>query len=90
MLDNLQGFGRTARVDDRRLNTGSSCIGCHIDGMNRANNNLRDCLDEGGARLVDHVFPLAPVRQWVLSLPPRLRYVLAWDHALCRSGSPDI
>jgi hypothetical protein len=33
MLDNLQGFGRTARVDDRRLNTGSSCIGCHIDGM---------------------------------------------------------
>ena len=23
-----------------------------------------------------------PVRQWVLSLPHRLRYVLAWDHAL--------
>ncbi|MDA2954030.1 MAG: hypothetical protein O2976_05400 [Actinomycetota bacterium] len=25
-----------------------------------------------------------PVRQWVLSLPYRLRYRLAWDHALCR------
>jgi len=28
-----------------------------------------------------------PVRQWVLSLPHRLRYVLAWDHALCRAVS---
>ena len=26
-------------------------MGCHIDGMNRANNNLRDWLDEGGSRL---------------------------------------
>jgi len=25
------------------------------------------------------------VRQWVLSLPYRLRYRLAWDHALCRA-----
>jgi hypothetical protein len=24
-----------------------------------------------------------PVRQWVLTLPHRLRYVVAWDHALC-------
>lgn len=30
---------------DRRLNTGSSCIGCHADGMNRGNNDLRDWLD---------------------------------------------
>jgi hypothetical protein len=51
MLDNLQGFGRTGGVSDHRLNTASSCIGCHIDGMNRANNDLRDWLDEGGARL---------------------------------------
>jgi hypothetical protein len=51
MLDNLQGFGRTAGIDDHRLNTASSCIGCHIDGMNRSNNNLRDWLDEGGTRL---------------------------------------
>jgi hypothetical protein len=37
------------------------------------------------AHLVDHVFPRVPVRQWVLSLPPRLRYLLAFDHALCRA-----
>ncbi|WP_437573424.1 hypothetical protein [Sorangium sp. So ce887] len=41
------GFAST----DRRLNTGSSCIGCHADGMNRGDNDLRDWLDEGGARL---------------------------------------
>ena len=35
--------------------------------------------------LVDHVFPDVPVRQWVLSLPYRLRYRLAWDHDLCRA-----
>ena len=28
---------------------------------------------------VDHVIPLVPVRQWVLSLPKRLRYFLAHD-----------
>ncbi len=27
---------------------------------------------ERAAHLVDHVFPRVPVRQWVLSLPPRL------------------
>ncbi len=36
------------------------------------------------AHLVDHVLPAVAIRQWVLSLPFRLRYVLAWDHALCR------
>ena len=50
---------------------------------------------ERAAHLVDDVFPVVPVRQpgvpaarflrggveWVLSLPHRLRYVLAWDHA---------
>lgn len=40
---------------------------------------------ERAAHLVDHVFPQVAVRQWVLSLPPRLRYALAWDHALCRA-----
>jgi hypothetical protein len=25
------------------------------------------------------------VRQWVLTLPHRIRYLLAWDHALCRA-----
>lgn len=50
-LDNHVGFGREIGVDDRRLNTGSSCIGCHTDGMNRVNNNLRDWLDEGGSSM---------------------------------------
>ena len=40
---------------------------------------------ERAAHLVDRVFPRVPVRQWVLSLPYRLRYRLAWDHALCRA-----
>ena len=40
---------------------------------------------ERSAHLVDHVFPDVPVRQWVLSLPHRLRYLLAWDHELCRA-----
>ena len=40
---------------------------------------------ERAAHLVDRVFPQVPVRQWVLSLPHRLRYRLAWDHALCRA-----
>ena len=39
---------------------------------------------ERAAHLVDHVLPAVPVRQWVLSLPFRLRYVLAWNHPLCR------
>jgi len=40
---------------------------------------------ERSAHLIDHVFPDVPVRQWVLSLPHRLRYLLAWDHKLCRA-----
>ena len=40
---------------------------------------------ERAAHLVDHVFPAVPVRQWVLTFPPRLRYRLAWDHDLCRA-----
>ena len=40
---------------------------------------------ERAAHLVDHVFPAVPVRQWVLTFPPRLRYRLAWDHELCRA-----
>jgi hypothetical protein len=34
------------------------------------------------AHLVDRVFPSAPVRQWVLSLPFALRYRLAYDASL--------
>jgi hypothetical protein len=40
---------------------------------------------ERAAHLIDHVLPDVPVRQWVLSLPYRLRYLLAWNHDLCRA-----
>jgi hypothetical protein len=42
-------------------------------------------MTERAARLVDEVLPRVPLRQWVLSLPYRLRYLLAWDHALARA-----
>lgn len=41
------------------------------------------------AHLVDRVLPEAPVRQWVLSLPFRLRYRMAYDASLT-SGVLDI
>jgi len=40
---------------------------------------------EHTAHMVDHVFPPVAVRQWVLSLPFKIRYLLAWDHELCRA-----
>jgi hypothetical protein len=40
---------------------------------------------ERAAHLVDAVLSCVPVRQWVLTLPLRLRYRLAWDHDLCRA-----
>ena len=39
---------------------------------------------ELAAHLVDGVFGDLPIRQWVLTLPHRLRYKLAYDHPLCR------
>ena len=42
-------------------------------------------MTERAAHLVDAVLPRVPVRQWVLSLPHGLRYLLAWDQGLCRS-----
>ena len=37
---------------------------------------------ETAAHLVDHVLPPLPLRQWVLSVPKRLRYFLHDDAAL--------
>jgi hypothetical protein len=48
---NLTGPGAPGGVVDKRLNSSSSCISCHVDGMKRANNDIRDWLDEGGTRL---------------------------------------
>ena len=38
---------------------------------------------ETAAHLVDEVIPEVPVRQWVLTLPYRLRYRLLYDHDAC-------
>src|SRR5438034_3643539 len=43
------------------------------------------CSAEQAAHLVDHLLPRVPLRQWVLTLPQRLRYLLAYNHALCRA-----
>ncbi|HEY6556072.1 MAG TPA: hypothetical protein VI072_02325 [Polyangiaceae bacterium] len=40
-LNSALGFA----TPDLRLNQGGSCIGCHIDGMNRGSADLRDWLD---------------------------------------------
>ena len=33
---------------------------------------------DSAAHLRDRVFPAVPVRQWVLTLPMQLRFLLAW------------
>lgn len=38
----------------------------------------------GAAPLVDDVLSDVPVRQWVLTLPHPMRYLLAWRHDLCK------
>ncbi len=40
---------------------------------------------EAAAHPVDHVFPEVPVRQWVISFPWRVRYLLAIDPRLARA-----
>ena len=39
-------------------------------------------MSDTAAHLVDRVLPHVPIRQWVLSLPVPLRYLLAWDTEL--------
>jgi hypothetical protein len=68
------------------------CEGCGLDRLLPFSCKGRGfCPSCGGRRMteraaygVDAVLPHVPIRQWVLSLPARLRYVLAWDHGLCR------
>jgi hypothetical protein len=69
------------------------CEGCSLDRLVPFSCKSRAvCPSCGGRRmaeraahLVDHVFPAVPVRQWVLTVPHRLRYMVAWDHDLCRA-----
>ena len=36
-------------------------------------------MSETAAHIVDHVIPCIPTRQWVLSVPKPLRYLMAYD-----------
>jgi hypothetical protein len=47
-------------------------------------------MTERAAHLVDAVLPWVPVRQWVLTVPYRLRYQMAWNHGLSRRGAAHI
>src|SRR2546428_598618 len=42
-------------------------------------------MTERAAHLVDEVLPWGPVRQWVLTVPYRLRYQMAWNPGLSRA-----
>jgi hypothetical protein len=69
------------------------CDGCGLDrflpfsckGRGFCPNCGDQRMTERAAHAVDAVRPPVPVRQWVLSLPHWLRYVLAWDQGLCRA-----
>ena len=68
------------------------CFGCGSDDLVAFSCKGRGfCPSCGGRRmadtaahLVDMVLPRVPVRQWVLSLPFSLRFVVAFDRELCR------
>lgn len=68
------------------------CADCTFEGLLPFSASAKASVRAGGLRmaehaasLVDEVVPRVPVCQWVLTLPYRLRYRLAWDHALCRA-----
>ena len=42
-------------------------------------------MTERAAHLIDAVLPWVPVRQWVLTVPYRLRNRMAFDHGLTRA-----
>ena len=42
-------------------------------------------MTERAAHLIDEVLPHVPVRQWVLTVPYRLRHRMAFDHGLSRA-----
>jgi hypothetical protein len=46
-IKKMTGTAAADAITDHRLNNASSCIGCHIDGMNRSNNYLRNVLVPG-------------------------------------------
>jgi hypothetical protein len=68
------------------------CSGCGKDALVAHSCKRRGFCPSCGARrmadtaahLVDRVLPDVPVRQWVLALPHRVRFLCAYDPELCR------
>lgn len=93
ILRNLNDKGLTTQTGfvapDHRLNEGASCMGCHTDGLNRGNNNLRDWLEEddlpAGKHGADSWKNDDNVKEQVRSLYPRsseLRPIMEGDRRL--------
>ncbi len=55
-------------------------LSCKVRGLCPSCDGRR--MTEESAHLLDEVIPHVPVRQWVLSLPYDLRYLLAWNREL--------
>jgi len=62
------GYDRLVAFSCRRRGFCPSCLGRRMN--------------DGAAFLADHVIGDTPIRHWVLSLPPPLRYLLAYDSSL--------
>jgi hypothetical protein len=45
---------------------------------------------ETAVHLIDHVFPRLPVRQWLLSVPKRLRYFMKCDGGGTEHGAAQV
>jgi hypothetical protein len=84
-INKLTGTGASGAVVDHRLNNASSCMGCHIDGMNRANNNLRigltktaiACLKASTVWMVGSVTPIL-LRVFASSIHRPQKYAPRW------------
>ena len=63
------GYDRLVSLSCKRRGFCGACLGRQMS--------------EAAAHLVENVLPAVPMRHWVLSLPPPLRYLLAYDRSLC-------
>ena len=70
----LRLFCRTCKTDQL------VAFSCKVRGLCSSCDGRR--MTELAAHIVDSVIPVVPVRQFVLTLPPNLRAVLAWNEEL--------
>ena len=82
------GVERDMKMIEGRVEVSSFRVPHHLEGRRRllvwrACFGTRQFFESALETLEIAVWPEAPVRQWVLSLPPGVRYLLAWRHDLC-------